>query len=112
MADKSYRPWSPDQILLLPPSMRDWLPDDHLVHFVMEVVADLDLSAIERVVQQKDPRGERPWNPRMMVTLLFYGYCLGIRSSRRLEKATYEDVAFRVLTGDTHPDHSSASTRR
>ena len=112
MADKSYRPWSPDQVLLLPPSMRDWLPDDHLVHFVMDVVAGLDLRAIERVLQEKDPRGERPWHPRMMVALLFYGYCLGIRSSRRLEKATYEDVAFRVLTGDTHPDHSSIAEFR
>jgi transposase len=112
MADKSYRPWSPDQVFLLPPSMRAWLPDDHLVYFVMDVVAGLDLSSIERPLQQKDHRGERPWNPRMMVALLFYGYCLGVRSSRRLEKATYEDVAFRLLTGDTQPDHSSIAEFR
>lgn len=109
MSKKTYRPWSPDQLFLLPPSMRHWLPEDHLVYFVLDVVAGLDLSAIERVLQDKDPRGERPWNPRMMVALLFYGYCLGIRSSRRLEKATYEDIAFRVLTADTHPDHASIS---
>lgn len=112
MADKLYRPWSPDQVFLLPPSMRAWLPEDHLVHFVMDVVAGLDLSSIERVLQQKDHRGERPWNPRMMVALLFYGYCLGVRSSRRLEKATYEDVAFRLLTGDAQPDHSSIAEFR
>ena len=112
MPAKAYRAWSPDQILLLPPSMRHWLPEDHLVYFVMDVVDGLDLSAIERVLQLKDPRGERPWNPRMMVALLFYGYCQGIRSSRRLEIATHEDVAFRVLTADTHPDHSSIAAFR
>jgi transposase len=87
--------------------MRDWLPEDPLVHFVMDVVAGLDLSAIERVLQDKDHRGERPWNPRRMVALLLYGYCLGIRSSRRLERATYEDVAFRFLTANARPDHST-----
>lgn len=112
MSTKTYRAWAPDQLFLLPPAMRDWLPEDHLVFFVMDVVAGLNLSAIERVLQDKDPRGERPWNPRMMVALLFYGYCLGIRSSRRLEKATYEDVAFRVLTADTHPDHTSIAAFR
>ena len=74
--------------------------------------AELNLSAIVRELQQKDHRGERPWNPRMMVALLFYGYCLGVRLSRRLERATYEDIAFRVLTGDTHPDHSSIAEFR
>lgn len=112
MADKTYRTWQPDQMFLLPPSMRDWLPDGHLVYFVLDVVEGLDLSAIEKLYQEKDHRGERPWNPRMMVALLFYGYCLGVRSSRRLEKATYEDVAFRVLTGGTHPDHSKIAEFR
>ena len=106
MTRKQYRPWSPEQTFLLPPSPRDWLPDDHLVHFVMEVVSELDISEIERVLQSKDPRGERPWNPRMMTGLLIYGYCTGVRSSRRLERATYEDVAVRLLTGGCHPDHS------
>lgn len=112
MADKSYREWLPDRVLLLPPAMRDWLPGDHLVHFVMDVVADLDLSKIEVVYQSKDHRGERPWNPRMMVALIFYGYCIGVCSSRRLERATYEDVAFRLLTDDSHPDHSSIASFR
>lgn len=112
MTEKSYRAWQPDQVFLLPPSMRDWLPEGHLVYFLLDVVEGLDLSAIDQVYQKKDPRGERPWNPRMMVALLLYGYCLGVRSSRRLEKATYEDVAFRVLTGGTHPDHSSIADFR
>ena len=112
MAKKSYRTWLPDQVLLLPPSMRDWLPEGHLVYFILDVVDGLDLSKIDKIYQDKDRRGERPWNPRMMVALLFYGYCLGVRSSRRLEKATYEDVAFRVLTGGTHPDHTSIADFR
>lgn len=112
MADKSYRAWQPNQVFLLPPSMHDWLPQGHLVYFLLDVVDGLDLSKIEAVYQKKDPRGERPWNPRMMVALLLYGYCIGVRSSRRLEKATYEDVAFRVLTGGTQPDHSSIAEFR
>ena len=112
MADKSYRAWQPNQVFLLPPSIHDWLPEGHLVYFLLDVVESLDLSKIEAVYQKKDPRGERPWNPQMMVALLLYGYCIGVRSSRRLEKATYEDVAFRVLTGGTHPDHSSIAEFR
>ncbi len=112
MQRKSYRVWTPDQTYLLPPSPRDWLPEDHLVHFVMDVVAELDISAIDRVYQEKDHRGERPWDPRMMVGVLVYGYCIGVRSSRRLEKATYEDVAFRLLSGNTQPDHSAIADFR
>ena len=112
MPQKSYREWSPDQVMLLPRSMRDWLPPGHLVHFVMDVVAELDLSAVERAIQEKDHRGERPWNPRMMVGLLFYGYCIGVCSSRRIERATFEDVGFRILAGDNHPDHSAIAEFR
>lgn len=109
---KSYRSWQPDHVFLLPPSMRDWLPEGHLAYFILDVVEGLDLSKIDKVYQDKDHRGERPWNPRMMVGLLLYGYCLGVRSSRRLERATYEDVAFRVLAGGMHPDHSSIAEFR
>jgi transposase len=112
MSRKQYRAWTPDQVYLLPPSPREWLPESHLVHFVMDVVAELDIGAIDRVYQQKDHRGERPWDPRMMVSLLVYGYCIGVRSSRRLEKATYEDVAFRLLSGNTQPDHTAISEFR
>ena len=112
MAEKSYRAWTLDQVMLLPRSLRDWLPADHLVYFVLDVVEELDLSAIERAIQAKEHRGERPWNPRMMVALLLFGYCVGVRSSRRIEKATYQDVAFRVLTADTQPDHSTIAMFR
>ena len=112
MTQKQYRPWTPEQTYLLPPSPREWLPEDHLVHFVMDVVSSLDITDIHKVYQEKDHRGERPWDPRMMLGLLVYGYCIGVRSSRRMERATYEDVAFRLLTGDNHPDHSTISEFR
>jgi transposase len=100
---KEYRPWSPEQSFLLPPSPREWLPEGHLAYFVLDVVRELDLGAIEQSIRAKDPRGERPYSPRMMVALLLYGYCVGVFSSRKLERATYDDVAFRVLAGDNHP---------
>ena len=104
MAGKQYRAWtSLDESFLFPPSPRDWLPKDHLVYFILDVVEVLDLSAIEDVLQAKDPRGERPYNPAMMVALLVYSYCLGVFSSRKIAAATYEQVAFRVLTGEQHP---------
>ena len=112
MPPKSYRPWSPDQSFLLPPSPREWLPEGHLAYFLLDVVAELDLRAIESKIHAKDPRGTRPYSPHMMVGLLIYGYCVGVRSSRKIERATYEDVAFRVLAGGSHPDHSRISDFR
>ncbi|MCB9914835.1 MAG: transposase [Planctomycetes bacterium] len=109
---KSYRPWDPDQSFLFPPAPRDWLPEGHLVFFVLDLVAGLDLSEIEGVIHAKDARGNRPHDPRMMSALVLYGYCVGVTSSRRLERATHEDVAFRVLSGDQHPDHTAISTFR
>lgn len=104
MADKQYRAWSSlNESFLFPPSPRDWLPKDHLVYFILDVVELLDLSAIESVLQAKDPRGERPYNPAMMVALLVYAYSVGVFSSRKIAVATYEQVAFRVLTGEQHP---------
>jgi transposase len=112
MAGKQYREWTPDQSFLLPPSPSQWLAKDHLVYFVRDVVGMLDIAPIEQAIQAKDPRGERPWNPRMMLALLIYGYCVGVRSSRRLERATHEDVAVRVLTAGNHPDHTAISEFR
>ena len=100
---KSYRPWTPLQPYLLPPSPTEWLPDGHLAYFILEVVQELDLAAIERAIRSKDPRGERPYSPRMMVGLLLYGYCVGTFSSRKMARASYEDVAFRVLCAGEHP---------
>jgi transposase len=103
MPAKSYRPWNPYQGYLVPPSPLDWLPEDHLAYFVLELVQTLDLSEIEMVIQSKEPRGERPYSPQMMVALLLYGYSVGVFSSRKIAQATYDYVAFRVLAGDTHP---------
>lgn len=104
---KSYRPWLPDHRYLLPPDPRDWLPKDHLAHFVLEVVGVLDVSAIEAPIQNRDPRGERPYAPRMMLALLVYAYCTGVFSSRKMERRTYEDIAVRYIAGGQHPEFST-----
>ena len=101
--NKSYQPWTQDQAYLLPPSLRDWLAEDHLAWFILDVVSQLDLSAIESAIQSKDARGQRPYHPSMMVALLVYAYCTGVYSSRRIERACHEDVAFRVITGNAQP---------
>ncbi|CAK6694705.1 IS1182 family transposase [Synechococcus sp. BA-124 BA4] len=109
---KSFRPWNPEQTLLLPPSPVEWLPENHLVFFLLDLAAELDLEAIHAVYRQRDPRGEKAYEPRMMVVLLLYAYCVGLPSSRRIEKACWEDAAFRVLTGNQQPDHSRISDFR
>jgi transposase len=103
MAEKRYRPWNPRQPFLLPPSPQEWLPEGHLAYFVLDLVEQLDLSEIEGAIQSKDARGTRPYSPRMMTALLLYGYSMGVYSSRKIERATHEDVGFRVLAGGQHP---------
>jgi hypothetical protein len=103
---KSFRPWNPQQTLLRPPSPVDWLPANHLVFFLLDLATELDLEAIHAVYRQKDPRDDMAYEPRMMVVLLLYAYCVGSPSSRKIEKACWEDAAFRVLTGNQQPDHS------
>lgn len=112
MPEKQYRDWNPDQPFLLPPSLQEWLPEDHPVYLMLDILEELDVSAINRKYQEKDARGTRPYAPKMMVGLLLYGYSVGIRSSRKLEKATYEDIPFRVLAAGNHPDHSRISEFR
>jgi transposase len=109
---KTFRPWNPEQTLLLPPSPVDWLPENHLVFFLLDLAAELDLGEIHAYYRQKDPRGEKAYEPRMMVVLLLYAYCVGLPSSRKIEKACWEDAAFRVLTGNQQPDHSRISDFR
>ena len=109
---KKYRPWTPEQAFLLPPSPMEWLPEGHLAYIVLEVVGELDVGAIEAVIQKKDPRGERPYSPRMMTSLIVYAYCAGVFSSRKIERATYEDVAFRVIGSGTHPHFTTVNTFR
>ena len=108
---KTYRAYLPEQKLLLPPSLQDWLPESHLVYFVSDVVDQLDLSAIESVYE-KEWRGQPPYHPRLMVKLLLYGYCLGVRSSRKIAQRLVEDVAFRVLAAGNQPDFRTLSDFR
>jgi transposase len=97
---------------LLPPSPKDWLPEKHLAYFILDVVGELDLGSIEDEIRKKDPRGERPYAPGMMTTLLLYGYCVGEYSSRRIARGTYEDVAFRVICGEEHPHFTTINQFR
>lgn len=108
---KTYRPYEPDQPFLLPPSLREWLPEDHLALFLSDVVKQLDLSALY-AYYERELRGFPPHHPRMMVTLLLYAYCVGVPSSRKIERRTHEDIAFRVLCANTHPDHKCISEFR
>ena len=109
---KTFRPWNPEQALLLPPSPVDWLPENHLVFFLLDLAGELDLGVIYAIYEQRDPRGVKAYEPRMMVVLLLYAYCVGLPSSRKIEKACWEDAALRVLTGNQQPDHSRISDFR
>lgn len=108
---KRFRTDHLDQGLLLPPSLHDWLPEGHLARFIADVMDELDLAAIYRSYEG-DGRGLAAYQPVMMTRLLLYGYCLGVVSSRKVERATYEDVAFRFLSADAHPDHDTIATFR
>ena len=109
---KTFKPYDPEQPYLLPPSPREWLREDHLAYFVSDVVDTLDLSAILDEYTGGDGRGRPPYHPAMMVKLLVYAYCVGRPSSRRIEKATYEEVPFRVLSAGHHPDHDTIADFR
>jgi transposase len=102
---KDFRYPQRDQVFLLPPDMRDWLPTDHLVFLTIRVIAQLDLSTF-RSRAKLGGRGRAPIDPGMLVTLLVYGYACGVRSSRQLERLCHTDVAFRVICGNEPPDHT------
>jgi transposase len=91
---------------LLPPSLKDWLPEGHLAYFIIDLVDHLDLSAIY-ASYGGDGRGQPPYDPAMMTSLLFYAYCVGAPSSRKIERCCVEDVAFRALAANQRPDHDS-----
>jgi transposase/IS5 family transposase len=112
VSTKTFRPL-PDrrQRLLLPPSLDEWLPQDHLAYFVLDVVEQLDLSAIY-AHYERELRGYPPHEPKMMTALLLYGYCVGVPSSRKIERRTHEDVAFRLIACGQHPDHTCISEFR
>ena len=100
---KTYRPYVPEQDLLLPPSLRDWLPDDHLAFFVGDLIDHLDLSAITAAYEAEE-RGYPPYHPVMLTKVLVYAYCVGVFSSRKIQRRLMEDVAFRVLAAGNEPD--------
>jgi transposase len=101
---KTYRPYEPDQILLLPPSVKDWLPTGHLAHFISELVEEsLDLKAITKVYEREE-RGYPPYHPVMMTKVLLYAYCMGLPSSRKIGKCLMEDVGFRMLAANNTPN--------
>jgi transposase len=111
MRDHRFKSYDPDQLLLMPEDLRSWLPENHLAWFVSDMVDGLDLSEI--IAQYDHLKGGRPgFHPAMMVKLVMYAYCVGVPSSRQIEKKTYEDVAFRVLAAGYHPDHSAISKFR
>ncbi len=102
MSDHRFKVYDPDQLLLLPPDLKTWLPENHLAWFVSDMVDSLNLSEIEGHYDHL--RGGKPgFHPSMMVKLLIYAYCVGVSSSRQIEKKTYDDVAFRVLAGRVSP---------
>jgi len=106
-----FKPYCPDQLLLLPPDMKQWLPEDDLAYFIMEVVGELELSPIYHSYC-RSRAGQPPYSPRMMVSLILYAYCVGLPSSRKIEAATYTQVPFRVITADQHPDHDTIADFR
>lgn len=111
-AQKSFRSYDPDQVLLMAPVLRDWVPDGDLAHFVADLVDSgaLDLRAI--YASYEEERGFPPYDPRLMVKLLIYGYANGVMSSRKLERATFRDVGVRMLCADQHPDYRSIARFR
>jgi transposase len=105
---KTYRPFEPDQMSVLPPSLADWLPEDHQVYMVRDLTEETDLDPITSVYEEE--RGYPPYHPKMMTALLLYGYANGVFSSRKLAPRCQEDVAFQVFTANNQtdfPDHRS-----
>ena len=106
-----FKSYEPNQLFILPPDMKDWLPEDDLVYFIMDIVRSIDLGPIYQAYDASKG-GQPPYHPMMMVGLLLYAYCIGLPSSRKIEKATYHSIAFRVLTANQHPDHDTIADFR
>ena len=108
---KVFRPYEPEQMLLMPVALQEWLPPDHLAYFISDVVDQMDLSAIMTRYEEEE-RGYPPYHPRMMVKVLLYAYCIGVPSSRKMEKRLHEDIAFRVLAANNTPDFKTIADFR
>jgi transposase len=109
---KTFRSYDLNQQLLLPPDLRQWLAADHLALYLSDVVESLNLTEILNAYEAGEGRGRPPYQPVLMVKLLIYGYCTGRMSSRKIEQATHDDVAFRVLACNQQPDHDSIAAFR
>ncbi len=108
---REFRRYEPDQSLLLPPSLRDWLPEDHLAFFISDSIDALDLSAFYARYGDEGP-GRQAFDPRMMLKVLVYAYATGTFSSRKIARKLHEDVAYRVLGADNFPAHRTISDFR
>lgn len=108
---QNFLPYERDQQYLMPPSLTEWLPEDHLAWFVIDAVDQMDLTGF-RAAYRADGWGRAAHDPAMMVGMLLYAYCVGERSSRRIERRCLEDVAFRVLTANQRPDHATIARFR
>ncbi len=109
--EKTFRVYHQDQSFLMPPSLRDWPPGDHVALFVSELVEEvLDLSPF--LASYTEARGFPPYHPRLMLKVLLYGYTTGVRSSRKIETRCHEDVAFRYLAANSAPDFRSIARFR
>jgi transposase len=102
-------PTSRDQLYLFPPAIQDWLPEKHLARFVVDIVSQLNLRPLAETYAGK---GFKAYHPEILLSLLFYGYATGVFSSRKIEKATYDSVAFRFISANTHPDHDTIASFR
>lgn len=107
----TFKCYDQDQLFLLPPSLREWLPGNHLAHFISDVVDELDMKEFIKTYSNSY-RGQPPYHPAMMLKVLLYAYCTGTPSSRKIERKTYEDIAFRFLAASDHPDHDTIATFR
>jgi transposase len=105
----NFRPFDRKTSFLLPPSIDEWLPERHLARFVVEIIEGLNLSAMVRAYRGS---GSAFYHPQVLLGIIVYGYATGVFSSRKLERATYDSVAFRFVAANSHPDHDTISTFR
>ena len=98
-----------EQPMILPPTIDEWLPNNHLARFIVNIIKQLDLSEIYNSYGR---RGSMPYDPKLLIGLIFYGYCIGVFSSRKIENATFDSLAFRYISGDHHPDHDTINNFR
>ena len=105
----NFRDWDRDTVFLLPPSVNEWLPEKHLARFVVEVIEGLDLGAMSASYRGS---GSAAYAPRVLLGLLVFGYATGVFSSRKLERASYDSVAFRFVAANAHPDHDTIAAFR